>query len=86
MTFILPVASITHGWLQQTVAPKILCGTENPHHPIQKRKKKTLTIPTSQKPSPRPPPPRPLRYVPHSHLHKLLRGYAMAPPIAAVNT
>ena len=43
--------------LQQTIAPKILCGTENPHHPIQKRKKKTLTIPTSQKPSPRPPPP-----------------------------
>ena len=33
------------------------CGTENPHHPIQKRKKKTLTIPTSQKTSPRPPPP-----------------------------
>ena len=27
--------------------PQILCRTENPHHPIQKRKKKTLTIPTS---------------------------------------
>ena len=51
------VGSITHGWLWKTVASEILCGTENPHHPIQKRKNKTLTIPTSQKPSPRPPPP-----------------------------
>ena len=57
MTFILSVASITHGWLYHTVSFEILCGTENPHHPIQKIKNKTLTIPTSQKPSPCPPPP-----------------------------
>jgi hypothetical protein len=39
-------------------------GTENPHHPIQKGKKKTLTIPTSQNPHPARHPPGP-----HSHLH-----------------
>ena len=47
---------------------------KKPHYP---HVTKTLTPPAT---------PRLLRYVPHSHLHKLLRVYAMAPPIAAVNT
>ena len=49
----------------------------------KKKKRKPSLSPRHKNPHPAH---HPLRYVPHSHLHKLLRVYAMAPPIAAVNT
>ena len=53
---------------------------------FKKEKRKPSPSPRHKNPHPARRPPRPLWYVPHSHLHKLLRVYAMAPPIAAVNT
>ena len=57
-------------WDRKRSPPDSKNKKENPHH---LHVKKNLTPPATP-------------FGPHLHLHKLLRVYAMAPPIAVVNT